>query len=463
MRRPDVSVTLASLVGSARALAQDGTEYGSGGAPISWFLATSDLSRNLVREQLLRAGPVARPGRGPSTITTGSSQVAHLLARAYPADERAHAERLFRHLFQGYAQIEDTVGVEPGDLAGATAVFVIAAFEAYRDTDLDRSAYGPVIEQLRGLIQASPEFAAASASARREIYEHMAILGTFVLALRAQLRAHPEPTARGSLRSAAKAYLWQFLNVDPERLHISGAGIAIQQPPAARDPTPTRAATGAAGASPPLGPDLAARNPAVPATAEIATVGLYARMEVGFNGALLQKPTPIVLFNSGEALLEMAHLCDRAGLEANRRSHPGDWTTWRRNGAAIERLEGSHWSKLEWTTCYDRLPPGFVLEGRYHCFSGGAIRLATASSSIASWQNLWFERSGRFTIGGGMVSTTGRVTSRAQAPSADGSYEISGYTLTLRYDDGRTADRVIVADPADTRVIWIDGAGYTRD
>ncbi len=49
-----------------------------------------------------------------------------------------------------------------------------------------------------------------------------------------------------------------------------------------------------------------------------------------------------------------------------------------------------------------------------------------------------------------------------EQPDRRGQYSIEGYTLTLRCDSGRVERRLIVADPADTKTLWLDGDGWVR-
>jgi hypothetical protein len=51
------------------------------------------------------------------------------------------------------------------------------------------------------------------------------------------------------------------------------------------------------------------------------------------------------------------------------------------------------------------------------------------------------------------------VTGGSSGPQ-QGTYTVDGYTLTLQYAGGRAEKRMIVADPSDTGVIWLDGTGY---
>jgi hypothetical protein len=136
-------------------------------------------------------------------------------------------------------------------------------------------------------------------------------------------------------------------------------------------------------------------------------------------------PTSIVLFDSGDALLEMTNLADPSGIEANKQRRPKAWTKWRKVGTVLERLDRGRWAKLHVTKQYHRLPAQFRLDGDY--------------------DGIAFTRDGRFSTAGGA-----------------GTYDITGYLLELRFDDGRRVTRAVVADPDDLDTIWIDGVGYAR-
>jgi hypothetical protein len=168
----------------------------------------------------------------------------------------------------------------------------------------------------------------------------------------------------------------------------------------------------------------------------------------------------MVLFRNGDALYEIEGLKFPGGIAAHRAANPDDWTTWRRAGGGFEILGKKGWSKLPYKTSMGRLPKGFVLERSYQSTGGGGNLAVGGSSAVVVWSNLTFDRSGNFTSSGGAGSTTdGVVTSGSSA--SQGRYSIEGYTMTLRYGDGRVEIRMIVADPNDTGVIWLDGDGYT--
>ena len=182
-----------------------------------------------------------------STITTGRSGAAKKLAAGYPAAQRADIERTFEALLQAYPKIESAAGIPAGDAAGALAAFAIASFEAYRDVQVDPGHYKPVIDQVRRVLQASPDFARASAAQRREMYEHMAILAMFVATKRIEAKKSADATALRTVRDEARKYIAQGLKIDPDSMQIGRGGLAVSsgatpdRPPGATGPGPAPA------------------------------------------------------------------------------------------------------------------------------------------------------------------------------------------------------------------------------
>jgi hypothetical protein len=204
----------------------------------------------------------------------------------------------------------------------------------------------------------------------------------------------------------------------------------------------------------------------------IETVGFYTKTGYGYGGMVTYTPTPIVLFKSGDALYNIAALQLPGDLAAHRAAHPKDWTKWRRTGSAIEVVGKKGWERISYNKTMDRLAPGFTLAGSYRNLSGGGNLAAGGTFGMASWKDLTFDAAGNFATGGGTgVSDSGSVQSAGSKASTvistrlaaqRGRYEIAGYTLTLSYSDGHVERRMIVADPGNTKAIWLDGQGYTK-
>lgn len=219
-------------------------------------------------------------------------------------------------------------------------------------------------------------------------------------------------------------------------------------------------------ASPPSG--SAVRSAALASESTIETVGFDTRARMGAGGMILAVPVPIVLFRSGEAVDDIEALAHDGGLAAHRAKNPDDWGRWRRAGGGIEMFRQGVWKRLAFTTTMDRLPAGFTLDGRYRSMSGAGTVAIGGTSSVVAWSDLTFDRAGGFVTGGGAGGSSEspdgqvRTTTSSTAAGRRGRYSIEGYTLTLKYDSGRVERRLLVADPADPRTLWLDGDGWVR-
>lgn len=123
-------------------------------------------------------------------------------------------------------------------------------------------------------------------------------------------------------------------------------------------------------------------------------------------------------------------------------------------------------------TTYRRIPPvPGPIEGTWSASFGQSGTLATGSTSFYSARTLTLTRDGRFTRTGSYGfsssnttgdSTTG-VTGGARRPGETGRYAISGYTLTLTTDDGRTETSSLFApDPGSDGLLVINGGNYLK-
>ncbi len=150
------------------------------------------------------------------------------LAETYPAGQREEARRTFSELLDGYRSIEQRFDIPAGELAGAVAAFVAGSLMAYRDTGFPDASFGPLVEQMRAVLAATPELAAASPLQIQESYEQMAILGMFMATTQMALKERPDPALRVRLQAAARGYLEQFLKTDAERLQITATGLGLR-------------------------------------------------------------------------------------------------------------------------------------------------------------------------------------------------------------------------------------------
>jgi hypothetical protein len=412
------------------------------------------------------AAPVQRVRGDARKITTfmPSAQVnsAAQLASVYPAAGRAQAQLLFTQLLQTFRQAEVQYKLPTNDVPNGVAMFLMGAHTGFRGKDMDDSAFVPLVEQLRAIMVASPQFAKISDAEKQQLYEQMAIIGMFVSGTYYALQKKPDAQLEKSMVAAGANYLRSFLGVEPARINFTGQGLVLNDAAMAPD------AEKVSSMAQPQPASKVAKNKLASVTSSLAmravdgidTVGFYTKTGFGYGGMLTFNPTPVVLFRSGEALLDMEALKFGAGLSAHKQANPDDWTKWRRSGAAIELLKAKGWERITYTKTIGRLPRGFKLSGNYRSSSGAGNMAVGGSAGVVAWSNIRFDASGNFGSDGGAGSSNANVTTMSRSDRGAGRYDINGYTLTLYYADGRIEQRMIVAEAGDTKAIWLDGQGY---
>lgn len=236
----------------------------------------------------------------------------------------------------------------------------------------------------------------------------------------------------------------------------AGAATAATAAPVA---TITPAATAAAAAPPP--------PPRAPLLEQVDSFGFDTRAKMGVGGFMTLDIYPIVLFATGEALIDVTGLSFPAGLEAHRRANPDDWTRWRRAGGSLQLAKERGWEKPAFQATYPRLPDGFRLDGFFRALSGAGTLAVGGSQEVVAWREYRFWSDGRVLRGGGAGGRSeagnASVATSSVAPDRRGRYRIEGLMLQISYDDGSVESRMLIADPSDPKTaIWLDGVGYVR-
>jgi hypothetical protein len=190
---------------------------------------------------------------------------------------------------------------------------------------------------------------------------------------------------------------------------------------------------------------------------ELDTLGF--RLDARFVGATYTYfLKPVLLFKGGDTTEDLGVLA--LGLTEHKRAHPGAWSRWRRVGSTFERSTGGRWERLRMEVMRP-FAGGAWLAGRYHASSS----TTSPGGAYASWSELAFERGGRFQsgagTGGASNSSRGSTASRSARVPRAGSYELAGYLLTLRFDDGTIEHHTVARDPSKPAQIYIDGTTYT--
>lgn len=213
--------------------------YGSYGAPMSNFLSSSYLVQG-VANGAVRSGtgkptagvaPAApRPARPADLSFDGTDEpiAPRKLAASYPSNMRGQTEKFFGEVLQNYHKLEKMLGVPRNDLAGAVAAFIAGSYTAYRDQPVPDEYFAPLRRQMHDALVNAPEMHRADDAEKQEMYEQLAILGTYMALVQQGLKSKPDPALAAKTRDAARNYLQQFMKVDPQRLEITSTGLVIR-------------------------------------------------------------------------------------------------------------------------------------------------------------------------------------------------------------------------------------------
>jgi hypothetical protein len=151
-----------------------------------------------------------------------------LMAAAYPEARRAEVERTFVQLLGSFESIERQFGLPRYDVAAAAAAFVAGSHMGYRHTGFPDRHFSALVDQMRTLLSADAGFRHASAGAKQDMYEHLAILGMLMAGTQMSLARRPDAAAEAAMREAAQQYLEAFLKTDAERVQIGAHGLGLR-------------------------------------------------------------------------------------------------------------------------------------------------------------------------------------------------------------------------------------------
>lgn len=267
----------------------------------------------------------------------------------------------------------------------------------------------------------------------------------------------------------------QLARLTPRLLAADAAATPAGRSPATESQAPSlggdgqQAADGKPSAPESRRPTPARRSAGVPQALldRIDSFGFDTRAKMGVGGVVTLDIYPVVLMKSGEALTNVEGLAAPDGLEAHRRAHPKDWTRWRREGGKLQLEKKKGWEPLPFQTTYARLPQDMKLDGPYRDLKGAGTIGVGGTQSVMAYDEYRFSRDGSVerTGGAGGSAEAGdtAVSTSVRKRVRRGRYSIDGLTLGIRYDDGSSEQRILIADPKGAaKAIWLDGTGYVK-
>jgi hypothetical protein len=346
------------------------------------------------------------------------------------ARQMGHAEnaQLYTQLLAGFDQIVDEGRFAKRDVAVAAAIYTAGAYFAYRGSEVTDQGVAAITAQLHDQLAALPAFASMAMEQKQDMYESFAILGALMWM---QSKQTPGDAA---LRATAKSYLDALFGGRGDALQITDRGLS------------------AAGVAPAPAATIA------PATSNgVGTIALLM-----WNGnAMAGTEWTMVAFSDGtlyDGYPDDLLAFDRAAARA---ANPKKWGRWRKGGQfGYQSNFGKRWEDIRGVQ--------LLAAKRGARFAGTYRRRRTASygtgASSYRGNTLVLTGDGRFDTevvthfttqsninhaageavasasGGtnGGVWNAGRAHGRTAGTSDHGgTYEVDGFSITLRFDSGK--------------------------
>lgn len=202
--------------------------------------------------------------------------------------------------------------------------------------------------------------------------------------------------------------------------------------------------------------------------------GIYFVPAAGFGvgGFMTINHEPYLLLKDGTVKKNLSVAPEQLDFNKSKQAEPQDWGRWRKQGKKLIIT----WNKgkpQDWETWYVGMParPGDTLNGTYKTISGGGNVAFGGGTTTFSSSRIRFSRDGIFAYvreGGAISEEAGPYGTGASKKVEGGRYSLNGYTLTLKFTDGRTEHRAFYFyteknSRKDEDAIGIGDAAYTKD
>lgn len=161
---------------------------------------------------------------GPAQLRQSASE----LAQRFPAAQRGAMSKAFEESFAFWQKLEAQLGLAPNDLAAGVAAFIAGNYTAFTQQQVADEHFKTLVRQMQGLLGRNAGLQQAGPAQRRAMYEQLAMVGTFMVVYREQLRLKPNPAEELNFRNTARTNLETALGVGVERLQIGAQGLEIR-------------------------------------------------------------------------------------------------------------------------------------------------------------------------------------------------------------------------------------------
>lgn len=206
------------------------------------------------------------------------------------------------------------------------------------------------------------------------------------------------------------------------------------------------------------------KNAAAATAAGADALVLHQEYTIGVGGYMYATWNPYLLYADGSIYSNLATSPDDLDPAASKVAEPKSWGKYTRSGGMGDLAvtwssgETEAWAKDDWQIATPG-KAGQQLNGAWTTISGGGNTAFGGDVVTVSSGYLAFEGD-RFTSERGGGGTTSAVTAYASESKA-GTYAIDGYTLTLKFDDGRVVKEFFyLYSDEDTDVFGVGDDAY---
>ena len=168
---------------------------------------------------------------GAPVLASGPAQVhqsATELAQRFPAQHRAAMTKAFEESFVFWQKLETQLGLTPNDVGAATAAFIAGNYAAFMQQQVADEDFKTLVAQMQGLLGRNAAFVQSSPALKRQMYEQLAMVGTFMVVYGEHLKQKPSPNEEVNFRNSAKANLEAGLGIAVERIQIGKQGLVAR-------------------------------------------------------------------------------------------------------------------------------------------------------------------------------------------------------------------------------------------
>jgi len=208
-------------------------------------------------------------------------------------------------------------------------------------------------------------------------------------------------------------------------------------------------------------PQVAPTTPATgPTSGELEAVMVETKYVVGPGGGLAIDMKPVILFTDGTACRDINYLARNEDVATHRMKYPNAWTRWQVIDGKVALQNGSRWIYLDFQINYPPLARGYTLNDVYRHLGGGGNTAFGGDVLIVTEATYQLNAHHRFIQGSFAGVLSDSITAINAPADQQGTYEIEGYRITLRYDSGKTVTTSFVYNERDAGLIFLNGVSF---